>query len=186
MIFKVRRAQRGDAEAFISLMEEYKITMQRVAFGFFKNEEDVADVIQDTMLYSFENIKKLQQAKYFKTWLIRILINNCNQLYNRNKKYTAMEHLPEEIIWDTPHGDDDFYELLSKLEEDSRVMFQLYYGEEFTTKEIAAILKVNENTIKSKLHRGRKQLRAILDDDNNRNADDMSAAKEVPCEAKLF
>lgn len=53
--------------------------------------------------------------------------------------------------------------MLSALPDDSRVIFQLYYGEQFTVREIAEILDMNENTIKSRMHRGKEQLRVALE-----------------------
>lgn len=62
----VKRAQHGDAEAFIELIEKNKMTLQRVAYGYFRDEEDVADVIQDTILGAFEHIQELKKAEFFK------------------------------------------------------------------------------------------------------------------------
>ena len=56
----------------------------------------------------------------------------------------------------------EFYELLSELSEDVRPIFLLHYGEGFSTKEVAQILDMNENTVKSKLMRGRKKLKQVL------------------------
>ena len=52
--------------------------------------------------------------------------------------------------------------MLRSLPPDSRLIFQLYYGERFTTREIAGMLKMNESTVKSRLSRGKKQLREGL------------------------
>lgn len=62
----VKQAQHGNPESFIRLIEENRQAMQRVAFGFFRNEEDVADAIQDTILDAWENIGSLKKADYFK------------------------------------------------------------------------------------------------------------------------
>ena len=157
----VKRAQHGDSEAFIRLVEENKQSMKRVAFGFFRNEEDVADAIQDTILDAFESIGSLKKADYFKTWLIRILINNCNKIFNHNKRTCSTEELPE-MEKAAADGNMEFMELLCALPADSRLIFQLYYGEQYTTREIADILRMNESTVKSKIHRGKERLKAQL------------------------
>ncbi len=161
----VRKAQCGDAEAFICLMEECKMTMRRVAYSYLGNDEDVADAIQDTILAAYESLHTLQKQEHFKTWLVRILINNCTKTWRRNKRNVRWENsCHSERIADTDRdrADVEFRELLMNLPEDSRAVFQLYYGEQFTTKEIAAALDMKESTVKSKLHRGREQLRAEL------------------------
>ena len=83
----VKRARRGDAEAFVELMESCKSSMYRVAKGFFQCEDDVADVMAETVLLAYEHISELKNPSHFKTWLIRILINSCNRLKREQKKY---------------------------------------------------------------------------------------------------
>lgn len=158
----VKRAQGGDAEAFISLMEECRMSFRRVALGYLGNDEDVADAIQDTILDAFEHIGCLKKAEYFRTWVTRILINNCTRIYRKNKKRISMEGYREEGRYDAGNSDVEFRQLLLVLPEDSRTIFQLYFGEEFTTKEIAEILGMKENTVKSRIHRGKEQLRESL------------------------
>lgn len=158
----VKRAQLGDAEAFISLMEECRMAFRRIAFGYLGNDEDVADAIQDTILDAFEHIGALRKAEYFKTWVMRILINNCTKTYRKNKRHVSMEQCAEEGDYDAGASDVEFRELLLALPEDSRTIFQLYFGEQFTTKEIAEILGIKENTVKSRIHRGKEQLRVSL------------------------
>ncbi len=158
----VKRAQRGDAEAFISLMEECKMSFRRIAFGYLGNDEDAADAIQDTILDAFEHIGTLRKAEYFKTWVMRILINNCTRTYRRNKKSVTLKENVEIEGYDTGRADVEFKEMLMSLPEDSRPIFQLYFGEQFTTKEIAEVLSLKENTVKSRIHRGKEQLRMSL------------------------
>ncbi len=161
----VKKAQRGDAEAFIALIEECKMTLRRVAYGYLANDEDVADAIQDTILAAYEHINTLKRGEHFKTWIVRILINNCTKVWRQKKRNISLEkeeHFEYDGRTDVQQSNVEFRELLMSLPEDSRTIFQLYYGEQFTTKEIAAILDMNENTIKSKLHRGKEQLREQL------------------------
>ena len=171
MIQLIQKAQSGDAEAFIQLMEDNKESMKRVAFAYLKREEDVADAIQDTILDAFESIHKLRKPEHFNTWLIRILINNCTEIYRRNKRQAIYDMSAEEyesyLPQDGPSGvegqsDLEFQDLLAHLPEDSRMIFQLYFGEQYTVSQIAEILGINENTVKSRLHRGKEQLRRCV------------------------
>lgn len=158
----VKKAQQGDADAFIELMEQQKMTLQRVAYGYFREEEDVADVMQDTILDAFEHIQSLKKPEYFRTWLVRILMNNCNRLYNQNKKNHKISELSRESAAVCGTGDVEFHEMLRSLPEESRLIFQLYYGEQFTTKEIGQMLRMKESTVKSRLHRGKEKLRVEM------------------------
>ena len=92
----VKKAKRGDAEAFIELIEKNKLSMYRVARGFLKEEEDVADAMSETVLTCYEKVGSLRQDAYFKTWMIRILINNCKDILRKQKRYVPVEEMPEE------------------------------------------------------------------------------------------
>ncbi len=167
----IKRAKSGDAEAFIRLMEDNKESMKRIAFAYLKREEDVADALQDTILDAFEHIHELRKPEYFKTWLTRILLNNCTGIYRQSKRQSAYDLSAEEYERYSPQGgsqgveaqsDLEFHDLLKQLPEDSRMIFQLYFGEQYSIAQIAAILRINENTVKSRLRRGKEQLRKAI------------------------
>ncbi len=159
----VRRAMRGEAEAFIELMEQTKPALLRVAYGYFKTDADVADAIGETILNAWEHLGELRKPAYFRTWLTRILINNCNRLLREQRRVQPMDVLPEPAgVWDSTESNLEFKELVESLSEKDRVIFLLYYGEGFTTKEISRTLDIRENTVKSRLKRGREQLRRQL------------------------
>ena len=157
----IKRAQKHDTDAFIQLIEEYKTALYKVAKTYLKNEEDVADVIQDTILSAYEHIGELKTVSYFKTWLTRILINHCTDVVRQQKRVVSMEQA-EEQTGTFLESDYEFYELIRELPEKDRTIFLLYYGECFNAREIAELLGWNENTVKSRLQRGRKKLKQVL------------------------
>ncbi len=157
----IKRAQKHDTDAFIQLIEEYKTALYKVAKTYLKNEEDVADVIQDTILSAYEHIGELKTVSYFKTWLTRILINHCTDVVRQQKRVVSMEQA-EEQTGTFLESDYEFYELIRELPEKDRTIFLLYYGECFNVREIAELLGWNENTVKSRLQRGRKKLKQVL------------------------
>ena len=83
MIQLVKRSISGDADAFLELMEKNSLAMYKVARGILDNDEDAADAMQDTILTCFEKIHTLKNPEYFKTWMIRILINECNKIHTK-------------------------------------------------------------------------------------------------------
>ena len=83
----IRRAQKGDTDAFVTLIERNKKSLYKIAKSYLKNEEDIADVIQDTILSAYEHIKELRKTAYFRTWITRILINHCNDLRKQQKRF---------------------------------------------------------------------------------------------------
>ena len=77
----VRKARKRDKEAFGQLIRQHTPGMYKVAKAILKNDEDAADAIQETALTCWEKLGILKKDKYFKTWMTRILINHCNQIY---------------------------------------------------------------------------------------------------------
>ena len=168
----VKLARKGDADAFIKLIETNQDSLKRIAVAWLRDENDIADAIQDTIMDAYEHIGQLKKAEYFKTWLVRILINNCTKIYRKNKKHLQFEVSVDEYVEDNwgisgyteaIGADLEFFDLLKALPEDSRVIFQMYFGEQFTTAEIADMLHMKENTVKSKIRRGKTQLRKQME-----------------------
>lgn len=153
----VKKAQRNDTAAFIQLIEENKTALYKAAKSYLSSEEDIADVMQDTILSAYEHIGELKTASYFKTWLTRILINRCTDMLRQQRQTVSIE-LTEESAAPQKESEYEFYELLKELPQSDRAIFLLYYGEGFNTREVAEILSMNENTVKSRLKRGRKKL----------------------------
>ena len=112
--------------------------------------------IQETMIEAFKNIKKLKKIESFKPWIIKILINKCNKIYQKKKmnEITFEEDIDNYLVHESERlseNDMDFYLLIKCLNYEERIIVTLYYLECYTTKEISQILGINENTIKTKL-----------------------------------
>lgn len=155
----VKRAKRGDAEAFIELIEQNKQSMYKVAKGFLRDEEDVADAMSETVLTCYEKIGSLKQDAYFKTWMIRILINHCKDILRKQKRSVSVEILPEFEKQTSGGGEQEFKEMIEPLREQDRSIFTLYYMYGMKVKEIAAYMEMKENTVATRLKRGREMLR---------------------------
>lgn len=156
----VEKAVEGDADAFLELMEMNTLSMYKTARGILKNDNDAADAVQDTILTSFEKIHTLRKPQYFKTWLIRILINECNQILRHYKKVNPIEEVPETPRKDKSLAEFEFKEMLEQVDEKYRVILVLYYEQGFKITEIAELLELNENTVKTRLARAREQIRS--------------------------
>lgn len=160
----VKRAKRGDAEAFIELIENSKQSMYKVARGFLHDEEDVADAMSETVLTCYEKIRTLKQDAYFKTWMIRILINHCKNILRKQKKSILAEDVAEFEGEAQNSGVQEFQELIEPLKEQDRSIFTLYYVYGMKVKEIAACMEMKENTVATRLKRGREALRDEMTD----------------------
>ncbi|MCI8529782.1 MAG: sigma-70 family RNA polymerase sigma factor [Lachnospiraceae bacterium] len=154
----VQKAKMGNTEAFTELMKLQMQNMYRTAKAILMNDEDVADVIQDTLLICWEKLNELKTDRYFKTWMTKILVNNCYSVIRSNRRITYTDELPERVIEDSA-GNIEWREALSAIDEKYRIVLVLFYSEGFRTKEIAKILGITDSTVRTRLSRGREQLR---------------------------
>ncbi len=154
----VRKARRGDAEAFTQLITQCTSDMYKVARGILNNNEDIADAIQNTILHCFEKISTLKQTRYFKTWMIRILINECNQIIRKYGNHCILEEFMEIPSKDTSMEYVEFQQLMEVIDEKYRLILILHYAEGLKVSEIAEMLDLKEATVKTRLRRGRENL----------------------------
>lgn len=137
--------------------------MYRVAKTLLHEDADCADAIQEAIVKAFTKIDTLREPAYAKTWLIRILMNECYALMRKNRHTISLE----EQEWNPPtseeaHDYSDLYEAISSLPKDTAITVTLYYLEGYSIREVAELLDSNESTIKSRLSRARKKLRSVL------------------------
>lgn len=154
----VSQAKKGNSEAFCRLIDQHMQNMYKIARVYMHNEDDAADVIQDTILTCFEKLPTLEQDKYFKTWLVRILINKCKNMLRLNKRMLYTDTLPESVFYEKGYDSMEWYQVLKPLDEKYRTILLLYYLEGFNTREISTILEMKESTVKSRLKRGREKI----------------------------
>ena len=154
----IRKAKKGDKDAFCRLMDLQMQSMYKVARAYLKNDEDAADAIQETILSCFQKIGTLEQNRYFKTWLIRILINKCKDILQAKSLMMYTDSLPETPIYEEDFEMVEWNQVLAPLDEKYRTILLLYYMEGFNTREIGEILNMKEGTVKTRLARGRQKV----------------------------
>lgn len=139
-------------------------TMYRIAKSILIYDCDCEDAVQEAVLKAFSKLRSLREERYFKTWLIRILINECYR-----KKKAESKIVPfEEYAACEPANNDNYsylYQAVLSLKEPIRIVIVLHYIEGYSVEEIGKILKIPSGTVKSRLHTGRKLLREELEDE---------------------
>lgn len=151
------------------MIKEIQVELYNIAKIKINNEDDINDVLQDTIIDIYKGIKKLKDNKLFKTWAVRILLNNCNSLlkskYKTNNIISYEEHIQ---VCDNIENDKtieiknsklDFEEIMRILSEQEKTIFTMFYQEDYQISEISEILKLNINTIKSILRRGKEKIK---------------------------
>lgn len=166
MSLDIKRAKHGDKDAFCNLIRINKISMYRVAKSILSKEEDVEDAVSEAILKAYKNIKSLKDESFFKTWLIRIVINESNNIYKKRNREIAVEneHFIKLQVNDK-YKDITLYNAINTLDDDLRTTTILFYFEDMKYKDIAKILDVKEGTVKSRLSRAKEKLYNILKED---------------------
>ena len=167
---EVKRAQQGDREAFIQLFRRLEPELYSLAKSIVGWDEDCADVLQETTLKAYKSITGLRKTAYFKTWLIRILINECNQVLRMRKRTIVMAELPEhtETGSNEQHfvnsRQHDLREAVENLDESLRLVVHLFYYQDLSIKQIASVLELSEGAVRARLHRARGVLAKQIDE----------------------
>lgn len=154
----IQKAKMKNPDAFTKLMKSQMQSMYRTAKAILMNDEDAADAIQDTLLICWEKMNELKVDRYFKTWMTKILINNCYGIIRSNRRITYTDKLPERVSEENV-SNIEWREALSTIDEKYRIVLILFYSEGFHTKEIAKILGITDSAVRTRLSRGREQLR---------------------------
>ena len=155
---EVKITDRKGKEAFVKLVENYQVSMYKTAIAILQNDEDAADAIQETILICWEKIGSLRNAKFFKTWMTRILIHRCYAIYNENKRTVTADNFPDIMDCSNKYGEIEWQEMLGFLNEKQRIVVELYYGQQFKVREIAGALQIGQSAVKSRLQSARKTL----------------------------
>ena len=159
------KAKNGDNEAFLELINENKLNIYRVARGILSNEHDIEDAIQNTVIKAYEKINTLKKNEFFRTWLVRILINECNEIIRRNKRVVSINESNHEERYNDCYENIDLTKAINSLSEELRITTVLFYFEDMSIKDIASVLNIPNGTVRSRLSRARKILREIIGED---------------------
>ncbi len=149
-------------EKFITEIRSAESMLYHVSKSVLKSDADCADAVQETLLHAYEKLHTLKKDEFFRTWITRILLNECYKICRKNKKVVPYEEYMENArMWEEERYT-HLYLAIMELPRELRVLVTLYYLEGFSQKEISGILGIREGTIKSRLSRARNQLREQL------------------------
>lgn len=137
-----------------------------MAFVYVQNETDAVDILQQAMIQAFERIESLKEPSYFKTWMIRIVIN-CSKTYlAKMKKLEVTDPLELVDVQSVSHTykeeELDLWDALQSLEEKYKTVLLLRFYQDYTVPEVAAILEMPLGTVKTNIRRGLIQLKQKL------------------------
>ncbi len=158
-------------EEFAQVVFASTDSLYRISKSILRNDADCEDAVQEAITIAFEKLYTLRKDCYAKTWLVRIVMNECYKIARRKEREYATEQsdMLEKQEQSEATGlkleQSDVYQALLTLEERQRVVLELFYVEQYSLKEIARIINVPVGTVKSRLNRGRKQLRKCFEEE---------------------
>ena len=159
--------KKGTDAWFSREIEAMSPTLFRIAFAILRNRTDCEDAAQNAVIKAYRNIDALKERRYFRTWLIRILKNECFDMLKQRRPLTALSEQPE-IGYEMNVPDLDLNRAFDTLSKDERLAITLYYYEGYSTREIAKICEVTDGTIRSRLSRARETLRKQLSEEETK------------------
>ena len=162
----LEEAKNGNPEAFERLINTVKVKLYKTGMAILKNDDDVCDAIQETLISAYKNLRALQEEKYFTTWIVRIMINKCYDIIRKNKRSTEINQKAEInddlTYYDRYSEESGLEKALNQIPPELKLVTVLYYYDELPIKEIAVIVNIPEGTVKSRLLRAREKLYEIL------------------------
>lgn len=166
----------GDTNAFAYLVDSYKNMVYSLAFKMTKNREEAEEISQDTFIKAFKNLDKFKGDSKFSTWLYKIAYYASLDNIKKNKNNNSTFEI-NEITFNQIKSVDNILEgierkerakimeaCLHKLADEERSIIWMFYYDELSLKEIIEVTDLSEANLKVKLHRARKKLLAIVEE----------------------
>jgi len=177
----IKKAKQGNKTAFSKLILQYESNVYNIAYRMFYNEADAKDIVQEVFLRIFQKLHQFQDNAAFSTWLYRITVNICIDEIRKRKgketysidetykteddemirQYPGDSKSPEEIYLQKERIE-ALYKAIQALSEEYKLAIILRDFQNFSYQEIADILSCSLGTVKSRIARGRIQLKNIL------------------------
>ena len=145
-----------DERLFTQKLLESEQMLYRIACALLRSETDRQDAMQETALKAWQNCGRLREEQYFKTWISRIMVNECHNLHRKSSRMIPTDTFPDQPAPD--HGDEETRLMLESLPEKQRIPLVLHYLEGFSLEEIAQVQHISLSLVKYRMHQARKAL----------------------------
>ncbi|QNN61617.1 sigma-70 family RNA polymerase sigma factor [Erysipelothrix inopinata] len=157
-----KKAIRNDKHLVV-VLQSFSVQMQKIAFSYYNNSDFADEVICSTIYKVYKNRKKVRKPEYFKTWVMRILINECKDELKRRNQFVELVNLNDLPVQST---EDYSYvkDYLNTLTTDEQEIIRLKVYSQFSFREVGEMLEIPESTIKSKYYSILKKLKIEMED----------------------
>ncbi|MCC6684876.1 MAG: sigma-70 family RNA polymerase sigma factor [Bacteroidia bacterium] len=174
----IERILKGEKPLYEIIVRRFNPYLYKTGRSYNYNHEDTQDLMQDTYVDAFRSLAQFESRSNFKTWLIRIMLNNC---YRKREKFSfkneyAQADINENAMPMFNHSNNDINthihnrelghiieESLKKIPEDYRMAFSLREITGLTVSETAGLLDISETNVKVRLNRAKAMLRKEME-----------------------
>ena len=151
-----------ERQAFMDAVTRHQDMVYRIALHWFGVPQDAEDAVQEVFLRLYTEEKPFDGPEHLRRWLIRVTVNVCKDALKSpwRKRRVPLESIPEPVFEQQEQR--ELYREVLALPEKYRTVLGLYYYEELSTKEIAALLGIRQTAVTTRLARGRELLKQRL------------------------
>ncbi|ELC8443852.1 sigma-70 family RNA polymerase sigma factor [Clostridium perfringens] len=164
----IKESIKGNKESFGILIKNNKEYLYKMAFLYVKDEQDALEVIHETVYRAFLNIGRLKKAKFFNTWITRILINVSIDFLKKKGNSEILDESTAIIKEKSSISTEerlDLYNAIDLLNDNYKTVIIMMYFNDMKIKDIAKVMEVPENTVKTYLRRAKQALGEVLKED---------------------
>ena len=144
-----------DEATFSRLAISCERKLYRIAHTILRSDADCQDALQEAIFRAWSRRDSLREPRYFDTWLIRILINECRNIQRKSMRRPAILPQPEP-------SNGELYDALMQLDHKYRLVTELHYIEGYSVAEITKLLRIPQGTVKWRLSRARNLMKEAL------------------------
>lgn len=156
-----------DKQSFDDLYQKYSGVIFKAAYNFLLNKDDAEDIVQEVFIKYFTSDKKFKDSNHEKAWLLKVTANLCrNVLRCKSRKSLQLDEaikMNDDTFENLRDSHMDISEVMRELTANQRIVIHLFYYEQLPIKDIAKIMKSNENTVKSHLSRAKSKMKIYLE-----------------------
>lgn len=174
----INRILKGEKPLYEIIVKRFNSYLYKIGRSYNYNHEDTQDLMQDTYIDAYKNLGQFGKRAGFKTWIIRIMLNNC---YRKKQKFSYKNEFANEIINEneTPMFSNSMTDIqkeihsrelghiiensLSQIPEDYRIVFSLREINGLNVSETSALLNISETNVKVRLNRAKTMLRIAVE-----------------------
>ena len=174
----IEKIKAGDDELYKFLVDSYSAKILSIVKGVVRNSADAEEVAQDVFVKAFFSLKKFRGESSFSTWIYRIAYNMSISRVRKKSRYVNVENISSFAVTDNSDSSTDNESLtkeelfrimdsiIEKLDPGERFLIHSFYNHEKSIKEISEITGISESNVKVKLHRIKKRITALANEEN--------------------